>query len=111
AAFTPLPPDLHPGLTTRERVVLQTKPQTCQMCHGVLNPLGFTLEPFDAVGRYREEDDGKPVDSTGTYLTRSGETVKFAGPRDLAKFLAASPEVHTAFAEQLFRHLVQQPVR
>ncbi len=110
-AFTPLPPDLHPGLTTRERIVLQTKPQTCQMCHGVLNPLGFTLEPFDAVGRYREKDAGKPVDATGTYLTRSGETVTFAGPRDLAKFLAGSPEVHAAFAEQLFHHLVQQPVR
>src|SRR5439155_21611092 len=52
-AFTPLPAELHPELTTRERVALQTKPQQCQSCHEVINPLGFTLENFDAVGRYR----------------------------------------------------------
>jgi Protein of unknown function (DUF1585) len=37
--------------------------------------------------------------------------VKFAGARDLAKFLAGSEEVQTAFAERLFQHLVKQPVR
>jgi len=50
-AFTPLPAELHPELTTRERVALQTRPQHCQSCHEVINPLGFTLENFDAVGR------------------------------------------------------------
>ena len=35
------------------------------MCHGIINPLGFTLEHFDAVGRYRERDNGKPIDSSG----------------------------------------------
>ena len=51
-AVAPLPPDLHADLTTRERVTLQTKPEACQSCHGMINPLGFTLEHFDAVGRY-----------------------------------------------------------
>ena len=37
-------------------------------------------------------------------------TVKFDGGRELAKFLAGSEEVQTAFAEQLFQHLVKQPV-
>jgi hypothetical protein len=110
-AFTPLAEALHPKLTTRERVMLQTKPASCQTCHGVINPLGFTLEHFDAVGRYREQDSGQPVDSTGTYETRAGDPVKFADARDLAKFLASSDEVHTAFTEQLFQFLVKQPVR
>jgi Protein of unknown function (DUF1592)/Protein of unknown function (DUF1588)/PA14 domain/Protein of unknown function (DUF1595)/Cytochrome C oxidase, cbb3-type, subunit III/Protein of unknown function (DUF1585) len=110
-AFTPLAESLHPKLTTRERVALQTKPTSCQSCHGIINPLGFTLEHFDAIGRYREQDNGRPVDATGIYLTRDGETVKFNGARDLAKFLAGSEEVQTAFAEQLFQHLVKQPVR
>lgn len=110
-AFTPLAADLHPTLTTRERVALQTKPQACATCHTVINPLGFTLERFDAVGRYRATDHDKPVDATGSYLTRSGAVTKFAGATDLAKFLAASEEVHAAFAEQLFHHLVKQPVR
>ena len=109
-AFVPLPAELHPNLTTRERVALQTKPQACMGCHTVINPLGFTLETFDAIGRYREQDRGKPVDAVGAYQTREGKTVTFAGARELAKFLAQSPEVHAAFAGQLFHHLVQQSV-
>ncbi|HJZ55972.1 MAG TPA: DUF1592 domain-containing protein, partial [Gemmataceae bacterium] len=110
-AFTPLSAELHPNLTTRERVALQTKPQACVGCHGMINPLGFTLENFDAVGRYREKENGKPIDASGLYQTRTGEVVKFAGPRDLAAFLARSEEVQEAFVEQLFHHLVKQPVR
>src|SRR5205814_4403356 len=110
-AFTPLPPNLHPNLTTRERVLLQTKPAACVSCHGMINPLGFTLEHFDAVGRYRETDRGKPVDDTGSYQTRSGEVVKFGGVQDLARYLAGSEEVPAAFAEQLFHHVAKQPVR
>jgi hypothetical protein len=110
-AFTPLAAELHPSLTTRERVTLQTKPDNCISCHGVINPLGFTLEHFDAVGRYREKDNGRPINAVGSYQTRSGQKVAFNGVRDLARFLASSEEVHTAFVEQLFHHLVQQSIR
>jgi hypothetical protein len=110
-AFTPLPPDLHPSLTTRERVALQTKPQACLACHGMINPLGFTLEHFDAVGRYRQKEKGRLIDTTGSYQTRAGAIVKFAGVRDLATFLAGSEETHEAFVEQLFHFLVKQPIR
>lgn len=110
-AVAPLAPDLHPKLTTRERVVMQTAPQACQTCHTTINHLGFTLELFDAVGRYREKENGKPVDPSGTYQTRNGSVVKFAGPRDLGTFLAESEECHAAFVEQLFHSLVKQPVR
>ncbi len=110
-AFTPLPESLHPDLTTRERVALQTKGESCQSCHGVINPLGFTLEHFDAVGRYRDQDNGKPIDATGMYKTRGGETASFDGARSLAEYLAGSEEVQTAFVEQLFRHLAKQPVQ
>jgi len=110
-AFSPLAADAHPTLSTRERVGLQTKGANCQSCHNVINPLGFTLESFDAIGKYRTVDNKKPVDSSGSYLTRNGETKKFDGPKALAAFLAESPDVHEAFAEQLFHHFVQQPVR
>ncbi len=110
-AVAPLAADLHPGLTTRERVTLQTQPANCMTCHGIINPLGFTLERFDAVGRIRDQDRGKPIHDTGSYQTRNGETVTIAGARGLAEMLSASDEVHSAFCEQLFHHLVQQPVR
>lgn len=110
-AFAPLSASLHPTLTTRERVALQTKPAACIGCHGVINPLGYTLEHFDAIGRYRDKDNGKPVNATGSYRTRTGTTATFDGATELARFLAESPDVHAAFAEKLFHHLVKQPVR
>ncbi len=110
-AFTPLPAELHPKLTTRERVDLQTRPQACRTCHGMINPLGFTLENFDAIGRFRDKEKNKPVNPMGSYLTRKGDTVQFTGVRDLAGFLAASDEVQEAFVEQLFHYFVKQPIR
>lgn len=110
-AAAPIPADLHPGLNTRERVALQTQPISCATCHNLINPLGFTLEHFDAIGRYREEENGRPVDASGAYQTRSGETLRFQGVPDLASFLAETDETHSAFVEQLFQFLVRQPIR
>jgi hypothetical protein len=109
-AVVPFAPDLHAELTTRERVSLQTKSESCQTCHRMINPLGFTLEHFDAVGRYRNEEQGRPIDATGNYQTRSGNVVTFTGVRDLAKFMATSEETHTAFVQQLFHNFVKQPI-
>jgi hypothetical protein len=77
----------------------------------MINPLGFTLENFDALGRFRVEEAGKPIDASGTYRTRSGKLVHFEGVRDLAQFLADSDETRSAFVEQLFHYLVKQPIR
>lgn len=110
-AFTPLPAKLHPNLTTRERVTLQTKEKSCMSCHGLINPLGFPLEQFDTVGRFRERENGKKINVSGNYELSTGKQVTFQGARELAQFLANSEEVHDSFIEQLFHHLVKQPVR
>jgi len=110
-AVAPLAPDLHAGLTTRERVALQTSPEACQSCHTMINPLGFSFEHFDAVGRYRDAEQGKPIDAKGTYRDRKGDLVPIEGASGLAKFLADSDEVHTAFVDQLFQYCVKQSVR
>ncbi len=110
SAFAPLAPSLHPSWTTRERVTVQTKPAACIGCHGQINPLGFTLERFDAIGRVRDLENGKPVDSSGSYVTRAGKTIKFANVNELANYIANSDEAQSAFIEKLFHHLVKQPV-
>ncbi len=110
-AISPVPPDLHPDLTTRERVVQQTSETMCASCHGMINPLGFALEHFDAAGRFRQQDRNKPVDAVGIYLDRAGEEHRFDGARQLAQFLVGSPEAHAAFTEQLFQYLVKQPIQ
>jgi mono/diheme cytochrome c family protein len=110
-AVAPLPAEIHADLTTRERVSLQTKGQSCQACHQMINPLGFAFENFDAVGRYRDDEQGRAINATGSYQTRAGDEVGFGNVRDLASFLANSPETHAALVEQLFHHLVKQPIR
>lgn len=110
-AVAPLAPDLQPDLTTRQRVALQTQPTACQSCHAMINPLGYSLESFDAAGRLRKEEKGHAIDASGYYLSPSGQRVTFAGARQLAEFLAASDEVHEAFVQQLFHYLIKQPVR
>src|SRR5690606_27159764 len=110
-AFTPIPAQLHPDLTTRERVILQTTPESCAQCHDMINPLGFTLESYDAIGRYRDQENGQEIDTSGSYLARSGELVRFSNARELSEYLASSEEAHAALVERLFVHLVKQPVR
>jgi hypothetical protein len=90
---------------------LQTSQGSCVTCHAVVNPLGFALEQFDAVGQIRLKENGKPIDVSGRYETRSGATAEFTGARQLATFLANSEEVHSAFSQQMFQHFVKQPVR
>lgn len=110
-AIAPTPVDLLPGLTTRERVVQQTAETMCAACHGMINPLGFSLENFDAAGRFRAQDQGKTVDASGIYLDRNGSEHRFTGARQLALFLVGNPEAHAAFTEQLFQYLTKQPVQ
>jgi len=113
-AITPLAPDIHPDLTTRERVTLQTEAVACQTCHTMINPLGFALEEFDAIGRYRAEqrmgDAARLIDSTGSYQPRTGPEATFRGGRELAAYIIASPDAREAFVQQLFHALVRQPV-
>jgi mono/diheme cytochrome c family protein len=109
-AVVPLPPALHPDMTTRERVTLQTRAQSCQSCHSMINPLGFALENFDAVGRFRDTEGGKKIDASGSYWTRTGDVVKFNGPRELGESLIRNEETTSAFIEHLFHFLVKQPI-
>jgi len=106
----PLEEAFDPTMTTRERVTHQTKEINCSGCHSVINPLGFSLENYDAVGRFRDTEKDKPIDSKTAYLTPDSEEVVFNGAKDLANYLVKSPEAHRNFIEKLFEHFVKQPI-
>jgi len=73
------------GLTLRERTELHQTEPTCANCHKVLDPIGFGLENFDAIGRWREKDDfGVAIDSAGQLP--DGES--FSTPAELKGLLA-----------------------
>lgn len=109
-SVSPTAPDLEPHLTTRERVTKQTSPQMCANCHTMINALGFPLEEFDAVGRYRTAEKDRPIDASGGYRLRDGRMTQFRGAVELSRFLAESRETRRSFARQLFHHMVQQPI-
>jgi hypothetical protein len=106
----PLDEEFDPTMTTRERVTHQTKEVNCKGCHSVINPLGFSLENFDAVGRFRDKEKDKPIDSKTVYVTPEATEIPFSGAKDLANYLVNSADAHRNFIEKLFQHFVKQPV-
>jgi len=74
------------SLTLRQRTELHRTNPTCASCHKVLDPIGFGLENFDAIGRWREKDEnGGAIDASGVL---PGD-VKFSAPKELKKIVAA----------------------
>ena len=106
----PLTEEFAPEMTTRERVEHQTKEPTCMSCHSVINPLGFSLEHFDADGRYRKQDGDRPIDSETVYRSPEGAEVNFKGPKDLANYLANDPSAQKNFIRQLFRFYTKNDI-
>ncbi|MGC6425526.1 MAG: DUF1592 domain-containing protein [Akkermansiaceae bacterium] len=102
--------DFDPSLTMREKVTELTKDKSCMSCHSIINPVGFSLEYYDAVGRFRTQDNNKPINAESDYETPDAEKIRITGPDDLARLAVESPEAHQAFLKHLFHHLIQQPV-
>ena len=69
--------------TLRETLELHRKKPECSSCHNLMDPLGLALENFDALGRWREKDQGNPVNSAGTLI--SGES--FSTVQELKRIL------------------------
>ncbi len=67
------------GLTFRQRLEKHRKDKNCAACHDRLDPMGFALENFDAIGRWRTQVDGQSVDARG--VLTNGEEV--SGPTEL----------------------------
>jgi hypothetical protein len=93
-------PEVSPTASNRERVSAQTSASECAACHHTfINPTGFVLEGFDAVGRYQPLDQfsGAAVDTAGS-IPMDGKLVPVAGPAELFDALAASPAANLCYA-------------
>jgi hypothetical protein len=115
------PPDPPPGVevnleadpkapkpnTLRERLELHRTQQVCASCHKIMDPVGFSLENFDLIGKWRETDSGIPIDATGTLV--DGTPVR--GVADLRKaILNRSDAFVTATMERLMTYALGRPV-
>jgi hypothetical protein len=79
------------GKTLRQRLEAHREKPACVGCHARMDPIGFALENLDAVGRWRDQENGKPVDSVGQLL--DGRT--FRGPAELSKVLIEEKDKFT----------------
>jgi mono/diheme cytochrome c family protein len=102
--------EFKPDMTMREKVAELTRSDACQTCHSVINPLGFSLEHYDAVGRFRTEEGDRPIDAVSEYMTDDGAVVKLTGARGVAEFGAGREHAQEAFIENLFHQVVKQPM-
>ena len=103
----PPPPNVNPtfpddGLpkTAKEKLVQHMMDPSCAGCHQYMDPVGFALENFDAIGAYRTTDQGFPIDPTGTVE----DIGTFASAAELASVLASDPRTESCTVRKLFRH-------
>ena len=89
-------------LTLRQRTELHRTEAVCANCHKILDPIGFGLENFDAIGRWRNRDD------TGGAIEAAGELPggkRFSAPKDLKAIIAARPkELARNFTEKFLAY-------
>ncbi len=99
------PPDIGDAeATNRQRTEEATSPAVCAGCHDSLNPPGFAFENYDAMGRWRGEDNGVPVDASGRLSLHGGETFEFEDGVDLARQLATSDQVRDCYVLRWARY-------
>jgi hypothetical protein len=76
------------GGTLRERMELHRKKPSCANCHAKMDPIGFALENYNAVGAFRKKDGTFDIDASGEF----SDGTKFAGPEDLKSIIGSKKE-------------------
>ncbi|MBL9114815.1 MAG: DUF1592 domain-containing protein [Verrucomicrobiaceae bacterium] len=87
-------------LTLRQQFEAHRADASCAGCHALLDPVGFALENFDAIGRWRDKERGNPIDSTGQWVRGQ----KFNNIEDLQKIIAG--DLKQDFMRCLVEHLM-----
>ena len=89
-------------MSVRQRMEQHRAAPACSSCHAIMDPLGFALENFDAVGKWRAKgEDGIRIDASGTLL----DGTRIDGPASLREALLARPDQFTStLAEKLLTY-------
>jgi hypothetical protein len=98
---TTIPP-LMPGASLRQTLEAHRSNPSCASCHQLMDPVGFGLENFDAIGAYRTQDNGVPIDATGVYP--DGANTEFQGAQQLSALVAADPRLNACLIQSLYTY-------
>jgi hypothetical protein len=105
------PPPARPNQTTRERFAQHSTNPTCAGCHALIDPLGFGMENYDAIGVFRTTENGKPVDAAGQLTGTPDADGPYTGGVELAKKLASSHATAECAVIQATRWAYGRPER
>jgi len=95
-------------LSMREAMIRHRADPACAGCHARMDPIGFALENFDAVGRWRDRDAGNPIDASGVLP----DGTKFQGAAGLKKALLQHPDQFiTTVAEKLLMYAIGRNIQ
>lgn len=104
-------PDPQPGaVTSRQRLEAHQRDPVCAVCHTQIDPPGFALEAYDQVGRYRTNDHGEPIDSSGTMLSCTDVDGPFQNGEELLSRIATSTDAKRCFAEHYLSYALLRDV-
>lgn len=94
------------ALSNRDGYEILTMAETgCAACHQAINPFGYGLENYDAIGRWQDADAGGPIDASGETSGFKGDgTYVFDGPVELAEQLAESAQVRKCMVSKWVRY-------
>lgn len=94
-------------LTLRERMEIHPANPVCAVCHNQMDPIGFGLENYDAIGQWRTEDEGKPINAAG----KLPSGISFEGPAQLQEALLSEPEIFvSAFTQKLLMYALGRTI-
>jgi hypothetical protein len=90
-------------VSLRERLETHRANPVCAGCHRMMDPIGFAMENFDGIGRWRAKEDGKSIDASGTLFTGA----KVDGVATLRRELSSRPDVFVGvFTERMLTYAV-----
>jgi hypothetical protein len=88
----------------RERFAKHSSEGSCSVCHRIIDPVGFGMENYDAVGKYITAENGFPVTGGGA-ITLDGRPATFTGAVELGKLLASSAQARRCLVTRMFEHM------
>jgi hypothetical protein len=102
------PKNITEDMTAREKLTEHAKNPACSSCHALFDGIGFALENYDAIGRFRTMDKGKVIDPSGKLAMPSGGEIQFANFIDMIDQIAKGPDAYACFASQYLTYLSGQ---
>jgi hypothetical protein len=96
---TTLPTTADPTASVRQRLEVHRSNASCSSCHALMDPIGLGLENFDSLGRYRDNDNGHPIDPSGDV-----NGVAFKNAAELGAQLRQDPTTGACFVSKVYAH-------